>query len=131
VPYVSSHVILWCLKIKIKFDKDLDMMIIMIMLQARTNLAYAEYRQAKYNEFFRDAVIEDYADGQIQRLLKDLKDLGTAKLTTEEFSALSAATTRMSNTYNLATICPYQEPGCNLADVGLTLDPGEFKPSYI
>jgi Angiotensin-converting enzyme len=91
-------------------------------------LLYAEFRQDWFNQYFKDAVAEDYEDEEVRRLLADLKNLGTAALSTEEFSALSAATSRMSNTYNLAKICPYGQPGCDLnnPEVALTLDPRKF-----
>jgi peptidyl-dipeptidase A len=91
-------------------------------------LLYAGFRQSQYNEFFRDAVVEDYQDEQMRRQLADLKNLGTAVLSTENYSALSAATSRMSNAYNLAKICPYQQPDCDLSNstIALTLDPRKF-----
>lgn len=91
--------------------------------QLLITVEYANYRKNQYDAYFKDALIESYNDPDIRRQLMLLKNIGTAALSDDDLNALTRTRTNMSGIYNSARICPYNNPGCNLEAVGMSLDP--------
>ena len=94
-----------------------------LYLQNEVILEYAAFRKSKFDEHFKNVDINSYNDPAVRRKLQILKDIGTAALSDGDLTDLNAAKNRMSTIYNSARICPVDNPYCNLAVEGLTLDP--------
>lgn len=93
--------------------------------QTAATIAYANFRMAKYNAFWKDANVSHYASEDVKRQLTFLKNVGTAALPEANLTDLTATRNRMTTIYNTARICPYNNRQCNVSDpeVAWALDP--------
>ncbi len=71
-------------------------------------------------DIFKDVNIDDYEDELIIRQLQKLKNIGTSALEEDKYNQLTSVRVKMSNTYNSAKICPYDNQNC--ATPSWTLD---------
>lgn len=97
--------------------------IIHIHSQNAAILEYAEFIKDRFDQYFRDAVIDNYVDPVVRRQLLILKEIGTSVLDNTDLTELNAAKNRMQIVYNSAKICPFENQSCDLDTEGLTLDP--------
>lgn len=91
--------------------------------QNEATLAYAKFRNDYYEQYFKDAVVENYQDEKVRKQLTLLKDLGTAALPTADLEEYSKVMRRMDSAYQLAEICPYDNQNCDSSTQKWTLDP--------
>lgn len=94
-----------------------------LFLQTKITLEYAQFRKKQYDDNFKDADINNFADEDVKRKLKFLKDIGTSALDDNDLTELTTKRNAMSFVYNTAKVCPFDNQNCNLATEGLSLDP--------
>lgn len=58
-------------------------------VQIQRSLEYANFRKERYDLYFKDAVIEDYASEDVRRQLNSLKNLGSSALSDEDLGLVS------------------------------------------
>ncbi|XP_062535785.1 angiotensin-converting enzyme-like [Armigeres subalbatus] len=91
--------------------------------QNAISLEYAKFRTDFYEQYFKDAVVENYQDSKVKKQLALLKDLGTAALPTSDLEEYNKVLRRMDSAYQLAEICPYSNQNCTAGSQMWTLDP--------
>lgn len=96
-----------------------------LSLQSRAIEAYATYRKAQFDLYWKNASVNSYPDPDVKRKLTFLKNIGTAILDTNDLNNMTKTRSDMSAIYNTARICPYDKKDtCDLPTEGLYLDPG-------
>ncbi|XP_055587303.1 angiotensin-converting enzyme-like [Uranotaenia lowii] len=91
--------------------------------QNEATLAYAKFRTQYYEEYFKDALVENYQDPKIRKQLALLKDLDTAALPPLVLEEYNEVIRNMNEAYQLAEVCPFEDPYCEKSDQKWTLDP--------
>ncbi|ETN62918.1 angiotensin-converting enzyme 9 [Anopheles darlingi] len=92
-------------------------------VQNNVSLEYAKFRNEYYEQYFKDAIVENYKDEKVRKQLRLLKDLGTAALPAAKLEAYNRVMRRMDSAYQLAEVCPYDNQNCQPGDPKWTLDP--------
>ncbi|XP_049283959.1 angiotensin-converting enzyme-like [Anopheles funestus] len=92
-------------------------------IQNNVSLAYAKFRNEYYEQYFKNANVENYQNEKIRKQLRLLKDLGTAALPAEKLASLNGVLRKMDTAYQLAEVCPYTNQQCGPTDPKWTLDP--------
>lgn len=91
--------------------------------QNKISLEYAKFRTDFYEQYFKDAQVQNYEDPKVRKQLTLLKDLGTAALPTSDLEEYNKVMRRMDAAYQLAEVCPYTDQNCAPDAQKWTLDP--------
>lgn len=91
--------------------------------QNNMTLEYAKFRNEFYDQYFKDAQVQNYEDPKVRKQLTLLKDLGTAALPTSDLEDYNKVMRRMDAAYQLAEVCPYTDQNCASGSQKWTLDP--------
>lgn len=87
-------------------------------------LETAQFEKSVYDKWFKDVSLPDVKDASVRRMLKDLKQQGSAALEEADLKTLTETISKMEKIYSTAKICPYGTSGtCDEADkIPLTPD---------
>lgn len=83
----------------------------------------AAFTKEQYKLHFSHYNVDDFADENVRRQIKILKDLGKEALDEPDLLKLTENIEKMVQIYNTATFCSYHKQNCS-ENERLTLDPG-------
>lgn len=84
----------------------------------------AAFTKEQYKLHFSQYNADDFADENVRRQIKILKDLGREALDEPDLLKLTENVDKMVQIYNTATFCSYLKQNCSEKE-RLTLDPGK------
>lgn len=84
----------------------------------------AAFTKEQYKLHFSHYSVDDFADENVRRQIKIIKDMGKDALDEADLLNLTENMEKMIQIYNTATFCSYQKPNCSEKE-RFTLDPGK------
>ncbi|XP_017782037.1 PREDICTED: angiotensin-converting enzyme-like [Nicrophorus vespilloides] len=93
-------------------------------LVTEQTLITAKFEKDVFNEWFKDAKLDEFKNESVKRQLKFLKIVGDAALDETELTKYTKVMNNMTETYSTAKICPFKKQKCDIDKEGLSLEPG-------